>query len=259
FTDELSVHLADFPDVPEQYKNDELVLSIELVQDAITLARSIRNKNRVKNRQPLSMMQLAMSDASKLACIRAFTDVIAGELNVKKVVLSEDVGDIATVKYDPNFAVINATCDRAEKGKVIQAIKSRKYRLEGNSAILQIDGEEKVYDASIILVTYIAKEGLFVASQNGMIASLDLTVTEELRTEGIAREIIRNVQDARKQIGCAITDRIVLDFVEGEAPANWVDFICGETLAEVGTVDAPLTTVEISDSDGTIRIAIAKK
>jgi len=259
FTDELSVHLADWPVIPDCYKDDKLVESIALVQDAISLARSIRNKNRVKNRQPLSLMQLAMSDSSKLRQISAFTDVIAEELNVKEVVLNEDVGDIAKIKYDPNFAVINEVCDRAEKGKVIQAIKSGKYRLEGDRAILTVDGEEKSYDASVILVTYIAKEGLFVASQNGIIASLDLTVTDELRDEGIAREIIRNVQDARKQIGCAITDRILLDFGGEAAPQKWMDFICGETLAELARLDAPELTVEVAGVSDTISISVSKK
>ena len=258
FTDDISVHLADWPVIPEQYKNDKLVESIDLVQDTISLARSIRNKNRVKNRQPLSTLKLALSDSSKLAALGEFTDIIAEELNVKQVILSEDVGDIAKVKHDPNFAVINEKCEKAEKGKVIQAIKSGKYRMEGDLAILTVDGEEKAYDASIILVTYIANEGLFVASQNGIIASLDLTVTDELRDEGIAREIIRNVQDARKQIGCAITDHIRIDFVEGRPSDKWVEVICSETLAECVSVDAPETTVEVAGDNGTIKVAIGK-
>ncbi len=236
FTTDYSVHLADWPAIPDSFRNDELVESVDLVQDIITLARSIRSKNRVKNRQPLSTMQLAMSDSTKLEKIRGFVDVIAEELNVKKVELIEDVGDIAKIKYDPNFAVINAKVDKTVKGKVIQAIKSGKYRLEGDNAILTIDGTETTFDADVILVTYIAKEGLFVASQGDIVVSLDLTVTEELRREGFAREIIRNIQDARKQLGCEITDRIVIEITEGEIPAEWVDFICSETLSTVGTV-----------------------
>lgn len=256
FTDDVSVHLADWPVIPEQYKNDKLVQSIDLVQDTISLARSIRNKNRVKNRQPLSTLKLALSDSSKLEALGEFTDIIAEELNVKQVILSEDVGDIAKVKHDPNFAVINEKCEKAEKGKVIQAIKSGKYRMDGDKAILTVDGEEREYDASIILVTYIANEGLFVASQNGIIASLDLTVTDELRDEGIAREIIRFVQDARKQIGCAITDHIRVDFLAGKPTDKWIEVICSETLAECAAVDAPETTVDIDN--GAIKIAIGK-
>ena len=261
FTSDESVHLADWPIIPEQYKNDKLVESIDLVQDAITLARSIRSKNRVKNRQPLSTMQLAMSDSSKLRQISEFTDVIAEELNVKEVILNEDVGDIAKIKYDPNFAVINEKCEKAEKGKVIQAVKSGKYRLEGDKAILNIDGADREFDASIILVTYIAKEGLFVASQNGIIASLDLTVTEELKKEGLAREMIRNIQDARKQIGCEIMDKIVIFAPDDELfPNEWKDYICTETMGTYREITAPDTTIDIHlDDDKTIAIYVKKE
>ena len=229
-----------------------------VVQDTISLARSIRNKNRVKNRQPLSTLKLALSDNSKLEALGEFTDIIAEELNVKQVILSEDVGDIAKVKHDPNFAVINEKCEKAEKGKVIQAIKSGKYRMDGDKAILTVDGEEREYDAAIILVTYIANEGLFVASQNGIIASLDLTVTDELRAEGVAREIIRNIQDARKQIGCAITDHINIAFVEGAPANNWVEVICSETLAQVAEVASPETVIEVAGDGVTAKIAISR-
>jgi isoleucyl-tRNA synthetase len=258
-TPEYSVHLADWPKIPESFRNDELVESVDLVQDIITLARSIRSKNRVKNRQPLSTMQLAMSDSSKLEQVRGFADVIAEELNVKNVELIEDVGDIAKIKYDPNFAVINAKVDKTVKGKAIQAIKSGKYRLEGDNAILTIDGAEMTFDADVILVTYIAKEGLFVASQGDIVVSLDLTITEELRREGFAREIIRNIQDARKEIGCEITDHIVIEVMAGEIPTEWKDFICSETLSEVGIVGAHEETIEVAGDGYALTLAIGKK
>ncbi|MBQ7324754.1 MAG: isoleucine--tRNA ligase [Clostridia bacterium] len=257
-TPEYSVHLADWPKIPESFRSDELVESVDLVQDIITLARSIRSKNRVKNRQPLSTMQLAMSDPSKLEQVRGFADVIAEELNVKNVELIADVGDIAKIKYDPNFAVINAKVDKTVKGKVIQAIKGGKYRLEGDNAILTIDGAEVAFDADVILVTYIAKEGLFVASQGDIVVSLDLTVTEELRREGFAREIIRNIQDARKQLGCEITDRIAIEIMEGEMPAEWVDFICSETLSSIGIVGYHNDPVTVDGDGYSLTLVIGK-
>ena len=257
FTEERSVHLADWPVIPEQFKNDELVESIDLVQDVITLARSIRNKNRVKNRQPLSSMQIATSDARKLRRIREFTSVIAEELNVKSVTLTEDVSAIAKPIYNPSFNDIRALYPDMIP-VIIKAVKSGKFRLEGDEAILNIDGEEQSFDARIIQVTYNANEGLFVANYKQMIVSLDLTITEELRAEGIAREIIRNVQDARKQIGCSITDRIKLDFIEGALSDVWTDFICQETLGDVAKVDTPDTVIEIAEDNGSIKVAIGK-
>jgi isoleucyl-tRNA synthetase len=258
-TDDYSVHLADWPTIPEEFKNEELVASIDLVQDIISLARSIRNKNRVKNRQPLSELKLAVSDSSRLASISEFTDVIAEELNVKQVVLAEDVSAIATVKCDPNFNEIrNRYPTRIPD--IIKAVKSNKYRIEGDFAILNINGNEESFDKAIILVTYIAKEGLFVASQNGIVVSLDLTITDELRAEGIAREIVRNIQDTRKKIGYEIMDKIMIYSTSTEAfPTEWTDYICSETMGMYGEVSDPDATIKVAiDDDKIIEILIKK-
>ena len=259
FTDEESVHLAAWPNIPEEFKNDELVRNIDLVQDVITLARSIRNKNKVKNRQPLSSLKIAISDSSLLSSIAESSDVIAEELNVKQVEFIEDASSIATVKCDPNFNEIRNRYP-SQIPDIIKAVKSNKYRVEGDFAILDINGTEEKFDKSIILVTYIAKEGLFVASQSGIVVSLDLTITEELRTEGIAREIVRNVQDMRKKIGCEIMDEIIIYSPdETEFPTNWKDYICTETMSKYETIEAPDATVDVQlDTDKTIKIYIKR-
>ena len=120
-----------------------------------------------------------------------------------------------------------------------------------------VDGEIKAYDKEIILVTFIAKDGFFVASDFDLVVSLDLTITEELKAEGLAREMIRGIQDARKQIGCEITDKIVIA-VTGDYPAAWMDYVCGETLSSVAAVENPATVVEVQEGDANIQIAIAK-
>ena len=77
--------------------------------------------------------------------------------------------------------------------------------------------------------------------------SLDLTITEELQKEGIAREIVRNIQDARKQLGCEIMDKITVSFPEHEAfPVEWAEYICSESMSAVGAIDTPDATVEVS-------------
>ena len=90
-----------------------------------------------------------------------------------------------------------------------------------------------------------------------MVVSLDLSIDEDLKDEGLAREIVRNVQDARKSVGLAITDRIILQVEKGKLPEKWTAFICGETLAEIGAVASPLSTVEIEDEG--IAILLGKK
>ena len=90
------------------------------------------------------------------------------------------------------------------------------------------------------------------------VVSLDLTVDEELKKEGLAREIVRNIQDARKSSGCEIQDRIVLDVTEGALPEGYADYILRETLGQEGSVASPITTVSIDDDEAKIIIAICK-
>ena len=94
-------------------------------------------------------------------------------------------------------------------------------------------------------------------SEHGIVVSLDLTITDELRAEGVARDIVRNIQDARKQSGLEISDRIVIQ-IGGAYPADHLDYICGETLGTVGTVAEPLSSFEVETENGTVQIAIAK-
>lgn len=242
-TGDYSVHLADWPVIPREFENPELLEKVALVREVIGLARSIRNKNRVKNRQPLSRLNIALSDSSKNGWIEECKEIIAEELNVKNVAIISDVGKIAEVKYDPNFNEIrNSYPNRIPE--IIKAVKSGKFRLQEDRAILTIDGQEEALKADIILTTYRAKEGQYVVSNHGIVVSLDLTITEELREEGFARDIVRNIQDARKQMGCEITDTIGIMF-QGTAPENWMDYICRETLG---------TRMQIADADKIIEV-----
>ena len=120
-----------------------------------------------------------------------------------------------------------------------------------------VNGEEQAFDSDILLISYNAKPGMHVVSENGVVLSLDTTITDELRREGIAREVIRNIQDARKNMNYNITDRIALA-AEGDIPAEWMDYIASETLGTFGTVDRPDTTVEIGEGKHRITVAIAR-
>ena len=252
-----SVHLADWPEIPEKYRDDDLVSDIALVEEIITLARSIRAKNRIKNRQPLRTLRIALSDAGSSDRVKSYADVIAEELNVKNVEILDDVSDIATVQYDPNFNEIrNLYPDRIPD--IIKAVKSGKFRIKGDSVVLNVNGTDEELSSSVILVKYNAKDGMFVASGNGIVTSLDLTVDEELKREGTAREIVRFIQDSRKNAGLEIMDRIVLQFTEGAVPEGWADYIVGETLSTIGTVSDPIAAVTIDDDGKPIKILIGK-
>lgn len=246
-TDGFSVHLAKWPDIPDTFANEELIENVALVQEIIYLARSIRNKNRVKNRQPLSSLKVALPEQSKNNMIAEFKDIMAEELNVKDVEILHEAETIADVKYAPNFQEIRNRYPQ-QIPEIIQAVKSGRFRVEKDTVTLQLEHGEESFDPEIILVTYQAKEGQHVASGHGIVVSLDLTLTAELRAEGFARDIVRNIQDARKQIGCEITDHISLAF-EGDVPAQWLEYICQETLGQISEISSPEEIIEITEEE----------
>jgi isoleucyl-tRNA synthetase len=199
---------------------------------------------------------VASTDANKVAVIREFEEILKEELNIKSIEIMSSVSEIATMKRDPNFNAIREKYP-TEVGQIIKAVKSGKYEMKGDVVECNVDGEVKTYDKEIILVTYLAKDGLFVASDFDLVVSLDLTITEELKAEGLAREMIRGIQDARKQIGCEITDKIAI-FVEGDYPEAWMETVCKETLSSVQEIANPATVVDVEENGATIKIAIAK-
>ncbi|MBQ3864306.1 MAG: isoleucine--tRNA ligase [Clostridia bacterium] len=258
-TGEESVHLADWPSIPESFADDKLIADVELVRRVIRLTRSIREKQKVKNRQPLSLMQIALNDAAGAQVVSSFADIIKEELNVKDLEILDDVDHIATVTYKPCFPVIGQKYPQ-QRPAIIKAIQSGKFALEAGKAVLDLNGEKQAFDEDILLVTYNAKAGMHVVSESGVVVSLDLTITDELRKEGLARDIVRTIQDARKAQNYNITDRITISVPNGRLPEGWVEYICGETLGSIGDVPAPdaVLTVE-GEGKEDITIAIARQ
>ncbi len=232
-TDEESVHLEKWPNIDKKFKDDALLKEVDLLQEIIHLARGIRNKNNIKNRQPLSLLEVAFTKKEDYEIARKHLDIIKEELNVKEVALISDVNDIASIDYKVNFATVGKTMG-SKIPVITRAIKSG--NLVYKDGKYYVRGEEEIcLNKEDILVSYIAKNNMPVLSNEEVIVSLDLTITSELKEEGVAREIIRNVQDARKSLGLEITDRIYLD-LEGDVPTNFVETILKETLAEQKTL-----------------------
>ena len=242
-----SVHLAQWPDIPDSMKDDELIERVGFVRDTIYVARSIRSKNRIKNRQPLSSLAVALPEGAPKGVIEEFRDVIAEELNVKKVEVLSRVDEVATVRYAPNFNEIKALYP-SRISALVPAIKKGKFKFAGGKVVVETDAGAEEFDERIILVTYLAKDGHNVESKDGIVVSLDLTLTEDLIQEGNMRDVVRNVQDARKQLGCSITERILLS-VEG-LDSRWLDAVCRETLAVLADIPEPDTTLTVANEHG---------
>lgn len=230
-TDKESVHLENWPDIDKKFNNQQLLKEVELVQNVIHLARNIRNKNNIKNRQPLSTLKVAFADIDDYKIIEEYKNIIAEELNVKQVEIAHDVSEIALTTYKVNFATVGRTMG-SKIPVMTKALKENKIKLVNGKFELYGDNETIVLNKQDILVNYTAKDNLPVFSDGESVVALDLTLTDELKAEGVAREIVRNIQDARKQLDLQITDRLIL-VMEGNVPTQFVDYICGETLSDV--------------------------
>ena len=202
-------------------------------------------------------MQVALNDKAQNAVVEDFRAIIAEELNVKQLEVMDDVEKIATVKYAPFFDAIRAKYP-TQIPLIIKAIKSNQFKVEGDKALLNINGEYQAFDSDVLLVTYAAKSGMHVAGDKGVVVSLDMTVTEELRREGLARDIVRRIQDARKQLGCEITDRITISVSSGNLPEGWQDYICGETLSTVADIENEDMLIDLFEGEEAVAIKVKK-
>lgn len=237
-TGQRSVHLTDFPQADLLPADPDLVAAMDATRAVCSAASSIRKAKKLRNRLPLPKLTVALPDADTLADFRA---VMCDEVNVKELVLRSDVDAVGT--FD---VVVNAKVAGPKLGKDVQrAIKNVK---AGNFVR---DGDNVIVDGDIVLTPELYTERLVaedpantapVESPDGTVGLvvLDTEVTEELEAEGWAADVIRGLQDARKQAGLAVSDRITVELAVPADKAEWAqrhaDHIAKETLATSFTV-----------------------
>ncbi len=235
-----SVHLTDWPQVRNDYLNEDLVFEMDVVQTVVGLGRSAREESRVRVRQPLSRMLVSTTDFASRKAISRHLSQIHEELNIKNVAFIDSGAELVSYTIKPNFSRLGK-----RYGKLMPAIKAALSEVDGNeiarlienggSFELQIEGQSVNFEAEDIQVETAAAAGFASSSAEGFLVALDTSLNESLITEGIARELIRTVQDARKSAELEISDRIDLvisgsDLVES-ALAQYQKYIMTETLA----------------------------
>ena len=243
-TGEESVHLTPFPEVHAQGLHVDVVHQMDKVREVCTAALSIRNVEQIRVRQPLQALTIVHKDAESL---KPYFDLISDELNVKEVRLEAKVEAHATHKIQPNFAILGKRLKAEGKEdkmkQIIPAIKKGEYKFLGRGEI-EVAGETLRHydDEYTALLEPKNKKGTEpLPAQDGLVI-LDLNLTPELRNEGFARDIIRMVQQARKDAGLQITDHIALSF-KGDAEleaafTQWQKMIEDQTLAQ-GSIAEP--------------------
>ncbi|MGB5412637.1 MAG: isoleucine--tRNA ligase, partial [Woeseiaceae bacterium] len=248
-----SVHMADWPEADAAWQNDALLQDIDVVQKVVGLARAARGQSGVRTRQPLSRLLVRAPDDTTAAALDSHQEQILEELNVKSIeFIARDAG-LVSYRIKPNLPVlgrrygklipkIKAALDAADGAAIAQAAA------RGDSFTIEVEGEVLELGADDVLIETSSAEGYACAEDSGFLTALDTSLDEVLINEGLAREVVRSIQDARKQAGLDVSDRIVLGVTGSaaieQALAQHRDYVMNETLAvewQTGQSDALYT------------------
>jgi isoleucyl-tRNA synthetase len=235
-----SIHLADFPVFEKSYIDKSLERKMEDAQIISSLVLSLRAKEKIKVRQPLQKIMIPVENEEQKASILAVANLIKHEVNIKEIELLEDASDILVKQIKPNFKTLGPKFGREMKS-IANAIRNfskeeiSKIELEGDIPI-EIDGKMINLELSDVEISSKDIEGWLVANEGSITVALDVTISEDLRREGVARELINRIQNARKDRGLEVTDRIKLTILKfgdlQESIDNNKEYIMSETLTE---------------------------
>ncbi len=235
-----SVHLTEWPGYRMDYLDDNLVFEMDVVQQIVGLGRSTREKSKVRVRQPLSRLLVSAPDELSKRAVEKHTQQILEELNIKAVEFVSADNQLVSYQIKPNFPRLGK-----RYGKMMPAIKLALSQADsswiagevsgGHSFSLDVDGQQIEFEPEDCQVLTGSAEGYASAGAGNFMVALDTSLSDELILEGVAREIVRTVQDARKSADLDISDRIELgisgtDLVE-QALETFREYIMTETLA----------------------------
>ena len=260
-----SIHLCDYPVVNEQWIDTELETNMDELLKIVVMGRACRNTANIKNRQPIGQMYVkAEKDLPEF-----YLDIIADELNVKKVSFTSDVEAFTTYTFKPQLRTVGP-----KYGKFLKGIQQALAELDGNAAMasLKADGVLRLpeVDASIelseedLLIAMTQKEGYVTENDPSMTVVLDTNLTEELLEEGFVREIISKIQTMRKEADFEVMDQIAV-YYQGSEKVNSIftkncDTIKKEVLAtEITSGDQGEYKKEWNINGETVTLGVSKK
>ena len=263
-----SVHLSTFPEADPVLIDREIEETMALAQRVSSMVLALRRKVNINVRKPLSKILIPVLDADTARRVEAVKELVKNEVNVKDVELIEDTAGIITKRIKPNFktlgpkygkwmkqiAALTATFTQEQ----IAAVES------GRMTCLEIEGEQLPVTAADFDIASEDMPGWQVAAEGKLTVALDITVTEELRAEGIARELINRIQNIRKDSGFEVTDKIRVEIESGDTAspaAAFADYVAAQTQAvEILFVGQPAGSfvVDSEIDDRPVRIAVTK-
>ena len=268
-----SVHLADWPEITTSIMNPQLDTDMAVLLKVVELGRSARAETGLKVRQPLAELIVHVPGHAEEVGLTRFLDEVRDELNVKAVRFLEGSSGLVNYRFKPNLPVVGR-----KYGKLVPALRAaleavaparaqqiadavsneQTFSLLVNEQTLELSAEE-------ILIETSSPEGFAVAEDGGYIVALNTEISEELRREGLARDLVRNVQDARKDAALHISDRIALFLDMSEAMAEAImphlSYLMSETLTDkvtFDTVPTPAFATQTTLGGETLTIGIVK-
>ena len=262
-----SVHLSNFPEYNSYFVNKELESKMQKAQTISSLVLSIRQKEKIKVRQPLQKIMIPVSDDKQRAEIEAVADLIKTEVNVKEIKLLDDASGILVKRIKPNFKLLGPRFGKDMKliGNAVNKMDQKdiqKIELEGKFS-LELENKSIILQLQDVEISSQDIEGWLVASSGPLTVALDITIDEELKQEGIARELVNRIQNLRKDSGYEVTDkidiRILKDGLVERAVKSNISYIKNETLtSELNFEEQMEDGVPISFDDVNTKLSIQK-
>jgi isoleucyl-tRNA synthetase len=261
-----SVHLLDFPKVREARRDLELEFKMAAVQHTVSMGRSLRSQYNIKVRQPLSKVELVTRNPAEKAVLLEMAEIIREELNVKNVSFRDNEEDLVEYQARANFRVLGKELGKDMKAAAarIEALSQTEIQgiLGGAALSIGVAGKAVEITAEKLDIRRIEKAGLRVLNEGTLTVGLDTAVTEELSREGDVRDLVRGVQNLRKEMGLEVTDRIRLSlYGPDRLKAAWETFAgyaAQETLAREVIWERAENAAELEAGDEKWLVKIAR-
>lgn len=260
-----SVHLSDFPVCNEAWIDKGLEERMQMAQDVSSMVLALRRKVNIKVRQPLQTLMIPVADAHQQESIEAVKNLILSEVNVKELKFVDNAAGILVKRVKPDFKKLGPRYGKIMK-KLAAAIQTMAqpdilaFEAAGRYT-LTVDGQEAVVELSDVEIISEDIPGWLVANEGRLTVALDITVTEALRKEGLARELVNRIQNLRKSSGFDITDKVNVTILStdemDEAIREYNAYIRGQVLAsvvELTDVISDATELDFEDFKLSVRV-----
>ena len=264
----VSVHLAKFPEYEEEMIDKELEVRMQMAQDVTSMVLALRRKVNIKVRQPLQCIMIPVVDEEQRAHIEAVKALIMSEVNVKDIKFVDGAAGVLVKKVKCDFKKMGPKFGKQMKAvaaAVAEMSQEAIAELEKNgSYTLQLDGTDLLVEATDVEIFSEDIPGWLVANEGKLTVALDVTVTEELRREGIARELVNRIQNIRKSSGLEITDKIKITLSKNQqtddAVNEYKDYICNQVLGTSLTLtDEVENGTELNFDDFSLYVSVVKE